>query len=30
VTAEWRTSLPNCRARLRSAEFLRVSFSIGG
>ena len=30
VTAEWRTRLPNCRARLRSAEFFRVFFSIGG
>src|SRR5437867_3612176 len=28
VTAEWRTKRPNCRARLRSAEFLRVAFNI--
>src|SRR4029077_10277247 len=29
VTTEWRTRLLNCRARLRSAEFFRVFFSIG-
>ena len=30
VTAESRTRLPNCRARLRSAEFFKVFFSIKG
>src|SRR5437867_12359985 len=28
VTTEWRTNRPNWRARLRSAEFLRVAFNI--